>query len=353
MMTTTRTNAISPLISPDILLAELPITPEIATQVARTRREIEAIFSGEDSRLLVVVGPCSIHDPQAALLYASKLQQAREQFATTLCIIMRIYFEKPRTSVGWKGLINDPHLDNSFDINNGLRTARRLLLEINQLGLPAATEFLDTIIPPFISDLISWGAIGARTTESQIHRQLASGQDMPIGFKNSTSGNVQVAINAVRAAMHPHQLLGIDQAGRPTIFSTLGNEHCHVILRGGWHKPNYDAATLAEVQQQLIQDRLPPYLMVDCSHGNSQQIYLQQAAVVNDLCQQIENGNSSIAGTMIESHLVEGNQHFVPGKKLTFGQSITDACLSWDQTLPLLTQLAEVCQSRQTATLAS
>jgi 3-deoxy-7-phosphoheptulonate synthase len=340
-LTQSRITELRPLISPIILLEDLPCTPTAAHTVQHARHTAHQIMLNQDSRLLVVVGPCSIHDPDAALAYAEKLCEKAKELSNQLLIIMRVYFEKPRTSLGWKGLINDPKLNNSFDINSGLRLARKLLLDINNLGLPAATEFVDTITPTYLIDLIAWGAIGARTTESQMHRELASGLPMPIGFKNGTSGDVQIALDAVIVARHQHHFLGITRHGNPAIIETQGNPAGHIILRGGKNQTNYEANSIHAITNQLIQHQLPPYMMVDCSHDNSQKNHLAQAAVLNNLCEQIDNGNRNIKGIMLESHLVEGRQPHTSSRPLTFGQSITDACLSWEQTIPLLERLAK------------
>lgn len=346
-----RITELRPLISPITLMEELPCPPLTATSINYARHSAQQIMQNQDPRLLVVVGPCSIHDPEAALEYAHKLSTVAQNYANELLIVMRVYFEKPRTSLGWKGLINDPKLNNSFDINSGLRLSRQLLLEINTLGLATATEFLDTITPTYLMDLVAWGAIGARTTESQMHRELASGLPMPIGFKNGTSGNVQIAIDAVIVARHQHHFLGITTQGNPAIIETEGNPYGHIILRGGQQQTNYDANSIAAITQELIRHQLPPYLMVDCSHDNSQKNHLAQPAVVKDICEQIRNGNTSIKGVMLESHLEAGRQTLKPNQPLIYGQSITDACLSWEQTLPLLEQLAETVSSAITTHL--
>ncbi|MBX9586579.1 MAG: 3-deoxy-7-phosphoheptulonate synthase [Gammaproteobacteria bacterium] len=337
-----RIKELRPLISPIILLEELPCSSLAENAVKSARQIAQKIMLNEDPRLLVVVGPCSIHDPEAALEYAQKLAKLAKDLSNELFIIMRVYFEKPRTSLGWKGLINDPRLNNSFDINTGLRLARKLLLDINSLGLPTATEFVDTITPTYLIDLISWGAIGARTTESQMHRELASGLPMPIGFKNGTSGDVKIAIDAVIVARHQHHFLGITRHGNPAIIETQGNPYGHIILRGGKDKPNYDEKSLNEITADLTQHQLPPYLMVDCSHDNSQKNHLAQADVLENLCAQIKHGNQNIKGIMLESHLQAGRQSLFPDQPLIYGQSITDACLSWDQTVPLLEKLAQI-----------
>ena len=340
-LTLSRITELRPLISPIILIEDLPCKEIAAQTVNNARQGAQQIMLNQDPRLLVVVGPCSIHDPDAALAYAEKLAKKAQEFSQELLIIMRVYFEKPRTSLGWKGLINDPKLNNSFDINSGLRLARKLLLDINSMGLAAATEFVDTITPTYLIDLIAWGAIGARTTESQMHRELASGLPMPIGFKNGTSGDVQIAIDAVVVARHQHHFLGITRHGNPAIIETQGNPCGHIILRGGKSQPNYDKKSIELITAELNQHQLPPYLMVDCSHDNSQKNHLAQTAVLTDVCEQIKNGNTSIKGIMLESHLHAGRQQLYPDQPLKYGQSITDPCLSWEQTGPLLEMLAE------------
>lgn len=328
------------LLLPSLLIEELPITEKIAALVHQTRLNISDIIHNRDRRLLVIVGPCSIHDPVAAIEYASLLKRCADRFADDLLIVMRVYFEKPRTTVGWKGLINDPNLDSSFDINQGLRIARRLLLDINHLGVPTGSEFLDTIIPQYISDLTAWSAIGARTTESQIHRELASGLSMPLGFKNSTSGNVQVAIDAVMAAEQPHHFLGVSKQGIAAIVSTTGNQDCHVILRGSSHHTNYDAKSIAAVVEKLKEKHLNPRVMVDCSHGNSGKDHRKQIHVIEDIISQIKEKDHAILGIMIESHLMEGSQQLSPNAPLKYGQSITDSCICFKDTEMLLEKLA-------------
>lgn len=330
---------IKPLISPASLEHDLPVSADLAEKIAGFRREIVNIVSGQDTRLLVVVGPCSIHDTQAALEYAEKLAYLREQLKEKLCIVMRVYFEKPRTTVGWKGLINDPYLDGSCDINMGMRIARKLLLDINSLHLPAATEFLDTITPQYIADLISWGAIGARTAESQVHRHLASGLSMPMGFKNGTHGDIDIAINAIISAAAPHSFLSVTQAGLSAIVSTLGNPHCHVILRGGHAGTNYSAHHIAAVKAQLVHKNLVPKVMVDCSHGNCEKDYTKQVKVIDCLCEQLKHPHHGILGVMIESHLQAGRQELKDLNALEYGKSITDACLDWSETERLLRRL--------------
>lgn len=327
---------------------EYPLTEDATETVYAARQEVHRILHGDDDRLLVVTGPCSIHDIEAALEYAVRLKHLREAFKKQLHIIMRVYFEKPRTTVGWKGLINDPDLDNSFHINKGLRIARKLLLDLNNLGMPAATEYLDLISPQYLSDLISWAAIGARTTESQAHRELASGVSCPIGFKNGTYGNLNIAIDAIAAASRPHHFLSVTKAGHTAIFATKGNEDCHIILRGG-RKPNYDAASIAAAVDALNNAGLPAYLMIDFSHANSHKDYRRQPEVAADVASQIAAGNHAICGIMIESHLVEGNQK-INGKNrehLVYGQSITDGCISFNATEKVLQQLADAVEARR------
>ncbi|NHN39491.1 3-deoxy-7-phosphoheptulonate synthase AroG [Pseudomaricurvus alcaniphilus] len=343
-----RIRNIKELLPPIALLERFPISDKASAVVAAGREAIEAQLAGEDDRLLVVVGPCSIHDIKAALEYARKLLPLREKYAGTLEIVMRVYFEKPRTTVGWKGLINDPHLDDSYDINEGLRLARKLLCDINDLGLPTAGEFLDTISPQYIADLMSWGAIGARTTESQCHRQLASGLSCPVGFKNGTDGNIKIAIDAIGAAASSHHFLSVTKFGHAAIVETSGNRDCHVILRGGT-EPNYSAGHIADAEAKLGKAGLPAKLMVDFSHANSSKNYERQLNVCEDVSGQMEAGNQSIFGVMIESHLVEGNQKLVPGKELVYGKSITDACIGWPQTEAVLARLSQaVLVRRQT-----
>jgi 3-deoxy-7-phosphoheptulonate synthase len=342
-----RIKELKQLVAPSILMAELPITDEASELVVASRSAAEKIIKGEDDRLLVVVGPCSIHDPDAALEYGRRLAGLRTRFNDDLVLVMRVYFEKPRTTVGWKGLINDPDMNHTFDINRGLRVARKLLLDLLAIGVPAGSEFLETISPQFIADLISWGAIGARTTECQVHRELASGISAPVGFKNGTGGNVQIAIDAIKAARMPHHFLSVTKSGDSAIVSTWGNDACHVILRGSNTGPNYDAASIAEVVAKLEDAGLPPYLMIDCSHGNSCKDYRQQPAVAEELCRQIAGGSQAVAAVMIESNLVEGSQSVEPGKELVRGQSITDACVSWDTTVTMLEGFAEAVRRRR------
>ena len=346
-----RIKDITVLPPPEHLIRFFPIrgTP-VETLITNTRKNIHNIIAGSDDRLLVVIGPCSIHDPMAALEYARRLQQQRLKYADTLEIVMRVYFEKPRTTVGWKGLINDPYLDESFRIDEGLRIARQLLIEINRLGLPAGSEFLDVISPQYIGDLISWGAIGARTTESQVHRELASGLSAPIGFKNGTDGNIRIATDAIQAAARGHHFLSVHKNGQVAIVQTNGNKDCHVILRGG-KAPNYDAASVAAACAELSAAKMPATLMVDCSHANSSKQHEKQIDVARDIAGQIAAGSRQVFGLMVESHLVEGAQKFTPGKtdqqSLEYGRSITDACLGWDQSLQTLDILSEAVQARR------
>lgn len=330
---------IKPVLSPVYVHSLWPRTAAATETVAAARRTIANIIHGRDPRLLLIMGPCSIHDPEAALAYAERLQGLRAQFAEKIFIVMRVYFEKPRTTVGWKGLINDPHLDESFDINEGLQRARRLLLTLAERGLPAATEFLDVISPQYFADLVSWGAIGARTTESQIHRELASGLSCPIGFKNGTDGNLKIATDAIAAASRSHHFLSLTKEGQSAIFTTSGNPDCHVILRGG-KTPNYQAPFIAEAKAALAKAGLPSRLMVDCSHANSQKNPDNQLLVAEDIARQRSDGETGILGVMAESHLVGGRQDLEAGKTLTYGQSITDACLSWEKSEELVKVLA-------------
>jgi 3-deoxy-7-phosphoheptulonate synthase len=342
-----RIRDVRPLIPPAILLEEIPISERASIVVSDVRAAIADVIGGRDPRLVVVVGPCSIHDTQAAFEYAERLKKTADRLAGSLVIVMRTYFEKPRTAVGWKGLINDPDLDESYHINKGLRLARKLLLDVNDLGLPTASEFLDTQIPQHIADLTSWVAIGARTAESQIHRELASGLSMPVGFKNSTDGSTQIAVDAVLTARSPHWFPSVTKQGVAAIFQTAGNDACHVILRGGTRTgPNYGADHIAKVCGRLAAKGLRESVMVDCSHGNSHKNHLKQADVAAAVCEQIASGSRQIFGAMLESHLVEGRQDYVPGEIPVYGQSITDACLSFAQTEPLLEQLAQAQQVR-------
>ena len=342
-----RVESVRPLLSPAILLEELPLSAAAADTVASFREQVAAILSRADDRLLVVVGPCSIHDPAAAEEYAGRLQPLAARLSADLCVIMRVYFEKPRSTVGWKGLINDPDLDGTFQINKGLRAARGLLARLTDRGVPCGSEFLDPISPAFVADAISWGAIGARTVESQVHRELASGLSMPIGFKNGTYGTIKSAIDAVTASAQPHRFLGVTEQGLAGIVTTTGNPHCHIILRGGASGPNFDASSIDAAATAMRAAGLRPAIMVDCSHGNSEKDYRRQPLVAHAVAAQIESGNADIMGVMIESHLVAGRQDLIPGRALTHGQSITDACLGWDATQPVLDQLAAAARSRR------
>ncbi len=346
-----RIKDITVLPPPEHLIRFFPIRgTAVEALISNTRSAISSIMAGQDDRLLVVIGPCSIHDPAAALEYAKRLKVQRDKYAGTLEIVMRVYFEKPRTTVGWKGLINDPYLDESFRIDEGLRVARQLLIEINRAGLPAGSEFLDVISPQYIGDLISWGAIGARTTESQVHRELASGLSAPIGFKNGTDGNIKIATDAIQAAAGGHHFLSVHKNGQVAIVQTNGNKDCHVILRGG-KTPNYDAANVAAACKDLATAKLPQTLMVDCSHANSSKQHEKQLEVARDIAAQIASGSKSVFGVMIESHLVAGAQKFTPGvhqvANLVSGQSITDACLGWDDSLAALEVLSNAVQLRR------
>jgi 3-deoxy-7-phosphoheptulonate synthase len=342
-----RIKGITEVRSPKELHDEYPITEAASQTVYDTRQQIHNILTGRDDRLLVVIGPCSIHDTAAARDYAAQLKTLIEQHREDLLIVMRVYFEKPRTTVGWKGLINDPNLDESFEINKGLGLARSLLLDINNMGVPAATEFLDLISPQYISDLVAWGAIGARTTESQGHRELASGLSCPVGFKNGTDGGFQVAVDAIRAANNSHIFMSLTKEGHSAIFETKGNHDCHVILRGGKDGPNYEAPFIEEAVNELANAKVQTKLMVDCSHANSQKEHQRQMNVSESIAEQLKNGNKNIMGAMVESHLVEGRQDVQPGKELVYGQSITDACISWDMSLELLNNLAEGVRKRR------
>ncbi len=336
------------LISPVALTDEVPVGPVAAETVTAARQNIQKILHGEDDRLVVVVGPCSIHDPEAALEYARGLLAKKQELADDLLLVMRVYFEKPRTTIGWKGLINDPELDGSFNINAGLRIARQLLSDINDLGVPAGVEYLDLISPQYIADFVGWGAIGARTTESQGHRELASGLSCPVGFKNGTAGSVQIAVDAIGAARHSHQFLSVTKNGNSAIFETAGNQDCHLILRGGKSHTNYDAASVDAAAAMLESADLPVSLMIDCSHANSRKIPSRQTYVCRDICYQVANGDRRISGIMLESNLVAGNQKLIPGQPLVRGQSITDACLAWEDTTPLLDALASAVRERRT-----
>lgn len=341
-----RIRKLEPLTPPAEVIAELPCDEAVSETVTRSRQALHEILHGRDDRLAVVIGPCSIHDPIAAMEYAQRLRPLRDALAGELEIVMRVYFEKPRTTVGWKGLINDPGLDGSFRINEGLRLARGLLRNINRLGLPAGCEYLDTTSPQYIADLVAWGAIGARTTESQIHRELASGLSCPVGFKNGTDGNVKIAADAVNAASHPHHFLAVTKEGRSAIAATTGNPDCHVILRGG-KAPNYDADSVEAASQVLAKAGLAPRLMIDASHANSLKNPENQPAVIEDIAAQIDAGETRIIGAMIESHLVAGRQDLVPGQPLAYGQSITDGCIGWDSSVAVLERLAAAVRRRR------
>jgi 3-deoxy-7-phosphoheptulonate synthase len=341
-----RIERIEELVSPGKLLEELPLGEDRESAVVRGRGEVGNVLDGTDDRILVVVGPCSVHDPEAALDYAGRLAEHGRKLSRDLLIAMRVYFEKPRTTTGWKGLINDPHLDGSLDVNTGLRMARQLLLEVLDLGLPAGTEFLDPITPQYIADAVSWGAIGARTTESQTHRQLGSGLSMPVGFKNRTDGNVQVAVDAVRAAGAPHAFAGIDDAGAPAILYTSGNPDGHVILRGGRGAPNHSAEGVGQALELLRKASLPERLVIDASHDNSGKDPVRQVLAAGEVADQVADGNAAIVGVMLESFLVEGRQELGAGE-LAYGQSITDPCLDWDATVEVLDQLASAARARR------
>ena len=336
-----------PLTSPAILMEELPISEAVSNLITKTRRAAGNIVKGEDDRLLVIVGPCSIHDPDAALEYAGRLIRLVDRLQDDLVIIMRVYFEKPRTKVGWKGLINDPYLDNSFKINAGLRTARKLLVDLGEIGMPAGSEFLDTITPQFIADLVSWGAIGARTTESQVHRELASGLSMPVGFKNGTDGNIQIAIDAIGAAQSPHHFLSVTKQGISAIVATTGNDSCHLILRGASNGPNFSEAAIKAATKKLRAADVTGRVMVDFSHGNSNKDHMRQALVAEDVCRQLANGSKRICGVMVESNLKAGKQALKDKASLEYGLSVTDACISWEMTEPVLESLAEAVRQRR------
>jgi len=334
------------LTPPSHLIREFPVTPGAEQTTSAARVALHRILHGQDDRLLVVIGPCSIHDPRAALEYARRLVEQRRRFAGELEIVMRVYFEKPRTTVGWKGMINDPYMDNSFRINDGLRMARELLRAVNEMGLPAGTEFLDVISPQYIADLISWGAIGARTTESQVHRELASGLSCPVGFKNGTDGNIKIAVEAIKAASTPHHFLSVTKGGHSAIVSTAGNEDCHIILRGG-KTPNYDAASVDDASRQIAALGLAARLMIDASHANSSKKPENQVPVCADIGRQIAAGDGRIVGVMVESHLLAGRQDLVPGAELTYGQSVTDGCIDWETSIGVLEGLAQAVRQRR------
>jgi len=341
-----RVKEIKELVPPLNLLRELPVSEKAAKLTFETRAAIHRILHGADDRLLVIMGPCSIHDVKAAKEYAGKLKAEKDRLAGELLVVMRVYFEKPRTTVGWKGLINDPKLDGSFRINEGLRIARQLLLELNDLGMPVGCEFLDMITPQYIADLVSWGAIGARTTESQIHRELASGLSCPVGFKNGTDGNIKIAVDAIRAAQAPHHFLAVTKGGNTAIVSTTGNEDCHIILRGG-NKPNYDAASVDAAGKGLAEAGIPARLMIDFSHGNSSKKPERQVDVGRDVAGQIAAGDERIIGVMCESHLKPGRQDLIPGKELAYGVSITDGCIGWDESVKVLAALGDGVRQRR------
>jgi 3-deoxy-7-phosphoheptulonate synthase len=341
-----RIREILELAPPAHLMREFPLSARAEETVYGGRLAVHKILHGGDDRLVVIVGPCSIHDPKAAMEYANKLAALMPELSDALVIIMRVYFEKPRTTVGWKGMINDPKMDGSYKINEGLRLARKLLADINDLGLPAGTEYLETITPQYIADLVAWGAIGARTTESQVHRQLASGLSCGVGFKNGTDGNIKIAVDAIKAAAAPHHFLSVTKGGISAIVSTAGNEDCHVILRGG-KGPNYDAASVESTAQELAKAGLPARIMIDFSHANSSKQHRKQIEVADNVAQQLETGDDRIIGVMIESHINEGRQDIVPGKPLAYGQSVTDACIGWDDSVGVLQRLAEGVRARR------
>ncbi|MBU1392039.1 MAG: 3-deoxy-7-phosphoheptulonate synthase AroG [Gammaproteobacteria bacterium] len=342
-----RIKEVKELLPPIAILERFPASEKASATVFNARNSIHNILAKSDDRLLVVIGPCSIHDPKAALEYGQRLVTLREQYKDQLEIVMRVYFEKPRTTVGWKGLINDPYMDNSFKLNDGLRTARKLLVDLNDSGMPTAGEFLDMITPQYMADLMCWGAIGARTTESQVHRELASGLSCPVGFKNGTDGTIKVAIDAIGAANAPHHFLSVTKLGHSAIVSTKGNPDCHIILRGG-REPNYSAPHVAEISQQLLKAQLADNIMIDFSHANSSKEYQRQLVVAEDVAGQVATGNTAIFGVMVESHLVEGRQDLIEGRELCYGQSITDACIGWDDTERLLAILNQsIIERRQ------
>lgn len=344
----TKVTTIRPLVPPACVIDELPVTPEVYKTVSTARAGVSRVLHGEDDRLVVIVGPCSIHDVKAAIEYAERLQKLSEELSDDLLIIMRTYFEKPRTTVGWKGLINDPDLDQSFNINKGIRIARKLLLDVNAMGLPVSLEFLDTISPQFTADLISWGAIGARTTESQLHRELTSGLSMPVGFKNGTGGDVKIAVDAAMSASTPHNFLGLNEQGLAAIVQTTGNPDCHVILRGGSDGPNYEEEHIEKAAAMLVKAKQPSKIMVDCSHGNSRKQHANQLKVSSYLAELVASGNSNLLGVMLESNLVEGNQSIGPDPAtLIYGKSVTDACVNWEDTVVALKELAAAVAERR------
>ncbi len=341
-----RINEVKELLPPIAILERFPASENAAATVFNARQSIHNILARQDDRLLVVIGPCSIHDPKAALEYGQRLVALRERYQDQLEVVMRVYFEKPRTTVGWKGLINDPYMDNSFKLNDGLRTARKLLVDLNDSGMPTAGEFLDMITPQYVADMMCWGAIGARTTESQVHRELASGLSCPVGFKNGTDGTIKVAIDAIGAANAPHHFLSVTKFGHSAIVSTKGNPDCHIILRGG-REPNYSASHVAQISEQLKKAKLVDNIMIDFSHANSSKQYQRQMDVANDVAEQVAAGNKAIFGVMVESHLVEGRQDLIEGQELCYGQSITDACIGWDDTERLLAVLNQSVIARR------
>ena len=348
-----RVKAIKPLLPPACLQEEIELDADLSTKINAWRAEVAKAIRGEDDRLLVIVGPCSVHDPKAAIEYAARLRHLAEVHKQDLLVVMRVYFEKPRTTVGWKGLINDPDLDGSFKINKGLRTARQLMLEITQLGLPIGTEFLDTISPQFTADLVSWGAIGARTTESQVHRELASGLSMPVGFKNGTSGDCQIAVDAIQASSNAHCFLSVSKQGMAGIVQTAGNSDCHLILRGGNGGPNYSEKDCTQSVDLLVKNKQRPYLIVDCSHANSQKKHTNQPIVAADIAGRLAAGDSKVAGVMLESFLLAGNQKIEVGKPLAYGMSVTDACMDWTATEDVMNVFAKAVQDRRQARGAS
>ena len=341
-----RVSSVEPLPAPSAVRADLPLSEELSNSISAWRQEIVDILTGKDERLLVIVGPCSIHNTEAALEYAKRLALLRKKHQKDLNIVMRVYFEKPRTTIGWKGLINDPHLDGSCDVQHGLPLARKLLLDIAKLGIPAASEALDPVSPQYISDLVVWAAIGARTTESQTHREMASGLSMPVGFKNGTDGSLSAAINAIEAASHPHSFTGMDEQGRVSVIRTTGNPHCHIVLRGGASGPNFDPVSINTAAEKLSASKLIPRVLVDCSHANSNKNHNNQPLVARSVADQIREGSKNILGVMIESNLVAGRQDFVQGKPLTYGQSITDACIDFEATEKAVAELAASVASK-------
>ena len=342
-----RIRSVQAVSTPAEVQTELPLSDRAAQTTLTARAEAQRILRGQDDRLLVVVGPCSIHDPSAALEYAERLARLRSEVSADLLLVMRVYFEKPRTTVGWKGLINDPDLDGGFQIDKGLRLARRLLLDLNERGMPAGVEYLDILTPQYVADLVSWGAIGARTTESQLHREMASGLSCPVGFKNGTDGSVKVAVDAVMAARSPHRFLSLTQSGQVSIFETAGNEDCHIILRGGSAGTNYDSKSVDAACAALTRAGLPEQVMIDCSHANASKQHQRQLLVAQDVGHQVAGGDARIVGVMVESHLVEGRQEIGPRDKMTYGQSVTDPCLHWDDTASLLRGLADAVNQRR------